>query len=538
MADTKISALTELTAPVSGDFVPIVDTSAGATKKVDFDRLNGERLAVNYATIQAAIDVGVGIVRVTEDTTITSAITVNAGVHLKLNPDVTIVNTADTDVVILAEFGQISGGALRNINASFSHAILKVEADANTFTSKLNRTFAGDLLLHGTDTASAGYGIHLYAIGDTSASWIQWAQFFNINIHNVSEGIRLEVQEDSGDIAYVNGNIFRGITMDWCNYGIRTITTGTGTPAINGNQFIGCQFQTREAWGVTPGTQKAIDFAEGSSHNDVQMEIWDWNKSPEAVAINNSSTSTIGNIFKCNGAFDTTLDDQDILINTSTPDTPRVFAVADLPTTRREGRIAYIETTGIKSLAVDSGAGGLFKGIGALLTYNATESFTLARNEIGAGVYWRGDGSAATVDFDLANIDCTPGEECIFRNLSNTYEISVTAESSNGFRVDGRTSPLGATITTVGSVTGDYVHIKCYANNYWTIIHHRGQWTDGSAFGFSDVETYTVASVPSAALYTGVTMYISNGAAGSPCTAVSDGTNWLRSDTLAAISAT
>lgn len=39
MADTKISALTELTQPVSGDFLAIVDTSAGATKKLDWDAI-------------------------------------------------------------------------------------------------------------------------------------------------------------------------------------------------------------------------------------------------------------------------------------------------------------------------------------------------------------------------------------------------------------------------------------------------------------------------------------------------------------------
>jgi len=55
MADTKISALTELTAPVSGDFVPIVDTSAGATKKIDYSRLAS---ALNVANIGALGDAG------------------------------------------------------------------------------------------------------------------------------------------------------------------------------------------------------------------------------------------------------------------------------------------------------------------------------------------------------------------------------------------------------------------------------------------------------------------------------------------------
>lgn len=47
--------------------------------------------------------------------------------------------------------------------------------------------------------------------------------------------------------------------------------------------------------------------------------------------------------------------------------------------------------------------------------------------------------------------------------------------------------------------------------------------------------TYTVTTAPAAASYTGAIIYVSNGAAGSPILAFSDGSNWLRSDTGAAI---
>jgi hypothetical protein len=48
--------------------------------------------------------------------------------------------------------------------------------------------------------------------------------------------------------------------------------------------------------------------------------------------------------------------------------------------------------------------------------------------------------------------------------------------------------------------------------------------------------TYTVATVPAAASYTGAIIYVSNGAGGSPILAFSDGSNWKRSDTGATIS--
>ena len=50
------------------------------------------------------------------------------------------------------------------------------------------------------------------------------------------------------------------------------------------------------------------------------------------------------------------------------------------------------------------------------------------------------------------------------------------------------------------------------------------------------LDTHTVATVPLASAFTGSMIYVSNGAAGAPTLAFSNGTNWLRVDTLAAIS--
>lgn len=48
---------------------------------------------------------------------------------------------------------------------------------------------------------------------------------------------------------------------------------------------------------------------------------------------------------------------------------------------------------------------------------------------------------------------------------------------------------------------------------------------------------YTIAQLPSAAAHPRCLVYVSNGAAGAPVVAFSDGANWLRCDTLAAVSA-
>jgi hypothetical protein len=55
--------------------------------------------------------------------------------------------------------------------------------------------------------------------------------------------------------------------------------------------------------------------------------------------------------------------------------------------------------------------------------------------------------------------------------------------------------------------------------------------------GAITVPTFTVANAPSAAGLAGTLIYVSNGAAGSPILAFSDGTNWKRSDTGATITA-
>lgn len=59
----------------------------------------------------------------------------------------------------------------------------------------------------------------------------------------------------------------------------------------------------------------------------------------------------------------------------------------------------------------------------------------------------------------------------------------------------------------------------------------------GAVTGTVQLPTYTVASAPAATSIAGTMIYVSNGAAGSPVVAFSNGTNWLRVDTLAAIAA-
>ena len=60
----------------------------------------------------------------------------------------------------------------------------------------------------------------------------------------------------------------------------------------------------------------------------------------------------------------------------------------------------------------------------------------------------------------------------------------------------------------------------------------------GDVVGVIKLTAYTVATAPSASTSgAGTMIYVSDGAAGSEIVAFSDGTDWLRVDTRAAISA-
>lgn len=92
-------------------------------------------------------------------------------------------------------------------------------------------------------------------------------------------------------------------------------------------------------------------------------------------------------------------------------------------------------------------------------------------------------------------------------------------------------------MATITSIHGRRLGVEVGTNDLVTLggIKHE----DGSPVAvYLKAPTYAVAGVPSAATAgAGTIIYVSNGAAGSPVLAFSDGTNWLRSDTGAAIAA-
>jgi hypothetical protein len=99
--------------------------------------------------------------------------------------------------------------------------------------------------------------------------------------------------------------------------------------------------------------------------------------------------------------------------------------------------------------------------------------------------------------------------------MAKTF-LTGPVQSANGFQQITKNATTGAVTTT--STFGDDTTIT-------------GTMTQD----ISVVGTYTVATVPDAVA--GGIIYVSDGAAGSPILAFSDGTDWLRSDTGAAVAA-
>jgi hypothetical protein len=81
------------------------------------------------------------------------------------------------------------------------------------------------------------------------------------------------------------------------------------------------------------------------------------------------------------------------------------------------------------------------------------------------------------------------------------------------------------------SLSGDEVG-TVYETN--TILRIKSSTAAENTVGIP-LPTFTVASLPT--VETGTLIYVSNGAAGSPVVAFGDGSNWLRCDTRAAVSA-
>lgn len=121
------------------------------------------------------------------------------------------------------------------------------------------------------------------------------------------------------------------------------------------------------------------------------------------------------------------------------------------------------------------------------------------------------------------------------------YDVKIEGDDTN---VATRNYVTGNNATATASNKTTYGYFEAAGTNPPNKNVFKSNHADGQSSGHTSINgansfaqpfAYTVATAPTASNWTGENIYVSNGAAGSAILAFSDGTNWLRSDTGAAI---
>jgi hypothetical protein len=133
-------------------------------------------------------------------------------------------------------------------------------------------------------------------------------------------------------------------------------------------------------------------------------------------------------------------------------------------------------------------------------------------------------------------------ELSLYNGDANELGIVTTGVRINASTTNVAVAEAGAVLLN-WPATGTQKHqmqLRQGATELWMRRFAAGTWQAWTCMASGVAQPlpiYTVATVPAAAANTGRQIYVSNGAAGQPVVAFSNGTNWLRCDTRANISA-
>ena len=110
-----------------------------------------------------------------------------------------------------------------------------------------------------------------------------------------------------------------------------------------------------------------------------------------------------------------------------------------------------------------------------------------------------------------------------------------TASGINSIALGGYSVAQGENSVAIGeTLTANALEVRIGSTNNQLYLNASGYLSLVGTSAMYKLPTYTVLTVPTVSV-SGL-IYVSNGAGGAPVMAFSDGTNWLRCDTLAAIS--
>jgi len=448
--------------------LPFIVPSVGTAINVKDYGAVGDGSTPDHVAIQAALDDGDGTVLIPASATsyiTTSKLTVPSGVTLVIERGAIIECTANAHVIeIKPEAFVTGGGTVYNSSGDATSACLFLDATTDTFTRTSMNTGASNLLLRNSAN-HVGYGIYLYSSNSSAAlQRVEWTKFSDINIAKVGDAIRLEADETSGDVSYVNGNSFNNIGIEYPDYGVRTLATGTGSAAVSGNTFTNIQIQ------CDASLDRAI-YEEGSNFYD-DIKLYD------VVTATPIEFTVGGNYLNCSGVAidEITMDNNVNVIHSSVlPSLQTRVTDASLASDDSQwvGGLVYVSD----KLCLAYNRGNQWNYIGGLREQVITDA-TTSPGATGVGVSFVNTGSATpnTVNLPPSKV----GQECIVRRDNATHALLLNPFSTEKFRylgADGTSAGQDGKYISLDS-DGAIVHVKCYIEDIWEYLIREGTISD------------------------------------------------------------
>ena len=473
------------------DEIGVIARDQNNLRNVLTDGAVGDGATDDSTDIQTTLDIGPGTVYIPYTGSayiIGTMLTIPEGVHVVCDKGVIIEATTDIYMVRTLRSATWTGGRIYNSNAGFTKALalIKSTGDADTLHRNIDDTGFRDVTLRGP-IIGQGYGLHLWTTSDLSR--VQWTVNRNINIYNVSDAIRLECDEDSGELSYVNGNMITEISVSNCTYALRTVSSGTGDPTINGNHIDIPSIQTHV------DMTRVVLLDANSRRNFIRLGVFDWSTSSETIAIETASTDpTMPNIFTGVGLgidsrhVQTAVGGDDTFYMSRIPQRLPVRTKAILAATAAdefEGSVSYVSDDLIRCIAYSRGSTNdiwaYSGGINEIANSFTADSITLTNADMGEGVLYRADNaSGGTAGYVLP--DAEPGLEGIFRGHGAKI-IRLTPVATDDFwdpvDVNIGTHPTVTNSAAVGlTANGKYIesavsgiiHIKCIHSGHWIVV--------------------------------------------------------------------
>ena len=212
-------------------------------------------------------------------------IIVNEGVSLTMASGAVLELSEDVDVIDLDNGAVLRGGTIDTSQITYSKAAILLDG-TNQYRPHEAVTLIDGVEILGTNTDS-GTGILIDATDSGGWSFAVGVRVSNVNIANMETGIKLDVEEPTQDLNFINGCHFNDIWLTYCPYSIEMLGSWATGEQVNANSFSGINVQ------AAASSVRALN-CEGGYNYFESFTIWDWPTEGEPAAII-FATNTPGN---------------------------------------------------------------------------------------------------------------------------------------------------------------------------------------------------------------------------------------------------